>query len=344
MAFTETDPDPDYKSAVAIAELTKFVACLLSVTASLLIAFTVILLKTYREPIARMIIGIITADFGYSILGILLYLLNTDTDLICNILSGLQSYARVASFCCACCFAHALFSVMRTQDATSFTKRLWIYFYTSIIFPICFPVYTVLRKYMNAVKNQELEVCQRPSQDTFDYDMFLLFSLPTIATFLYSLGCYLLVIKQIRKIGHREVFTLLVYPGITIICWGPYLIFRTLLECGMPIPFWLQIIAVTLCALQGVLDSLVYGFSYGVVHGYKDKFKQWCRKEEVSSVVDDVRESDANLQEALMRRSKSSPSLENGLNSTSTLDPERAYSAAQEYLKKNALLPRRDYD
>ena len=319
-------------NSLQISELAKFVSSSLSVFAGLLVFFTVFYLKTYKEPISRMIIAIIVADFGYALVGMLLYLWNIHEDYWCNILSGLQSYARVSSFCWSACFAHAFFLVMRTQRADSLNGKLKWYLIGSLALPIFFPIFIMSVNYYRVKKGMGLEVCQHTFRGvSFDFEMFIIYSLPTLITFLYTLGCYLFVCKQIRRAGMRHLITLLMYSFITLICWGPYLWVQVLKERCWPVPNWLLILASFLCPFQGVLDSVMYGLSYGVVSGYKEKCKKYCKEKEILS--DERHPTDSSLREVLMKRSKTAA---NGPSILSSAYNDRSFSSGYHQATANS--------
>ena len=246
------------------AAFTKFLACVVSLGLSSFAFFTSFLLKHFKGSINVMIHGIILSDFCYSLFAILLYKLNIHTQELCNVIASVETYARISSFTWSACFAHALVSAFDIQDPGTFKIRVRWYCFLSLFIPLFFAVYlNIIEYYQPYILPSGVSVCSHNfAGDSFDLQMFTLYSLPLTLVFLYTAGCFFLAIAKMRGGGSRELLTLLIYPIITILCWSPYLPYQVMSERCLDVPEWLRNIAAIFSGLPGSFHSLLYVFSY----------------------------------------------------------------------------------
>ena len=260
------------------------------------------LLKTYKNVTNKMVLFILIADFVYVLLGMLDYMLPLSQLTSCNFIEAIRTYARVSSFCWTCCFSHALYAVVQTEDAQKVTGKFKRYFIASQVLPLPFMVFIYITPYMQLAKAKgQSYICYHYHVDrSFDYAMFLIYTLPFIITFFYTLTCYVIAIKTLKRRGLRHFFTLLVYPLITIVCWGPTMIIGLLTESKYQVSRGLFVTSAAFSGLQGFFDAMFYGLSYGVISGYKDKCKEWCKRR--SEEDSEIRESQVSIQNILLER------------------------------------------
>ena len=234
------------------------------------------LLKTYTQVIHKIILCIVMADLLYVIIGAISILIPEYSTLQCNIIGMLQTYARIASFIWSCCFAHGVYVVIAREDPHKIKNNFSLYAKLSFLAPIAFSLYSMATQYFTLASDlDDVKFCTHQiSQNKVDVPLSLLYTGPSAVTFGYLTVCYLLTMKSLSKLPYSYTCRLLAYPCITILSWGPFAIRGVFLQLNYKVSPEFEVFCSSMSALQGFLDALAYGLTYGVIKGYKD----FCRK------------------------------------------------------------------
>ena len=215
--------------------------------------FTTFLLKLHFNELGKMVIFLSIADIIFTII----FTVGEESTIVDIIFS--MSWA--ASVIMLGCFAHALYRTVKSDEEKALNNVLLKkYIITCLVISAFIGV-----------------LCIDPSLDIFVYS-----SLGTLAlaAIVYSIFCYISVLKNLLEIKREIHLELLVYPLFLIICEFPFIVvlFHVIFTDQLPSDEFKKVSSLLLMS-RGLLNSLAYGLSARVRLG----FKTLCKSKKGSS-------------------------------------------------------------
>ena len=189
------------------------------------------------------------------------------SNIICQSITFLLNAGYGSSLCMTCCFAHALYVIIRS-DAQNLVNYLRFYQITTVGVGSIIGTLAIFTG-MNEIRGDQCRSSQ-PGPGT-DWSLLVVIAIPTFVSVICCGIIYILFIRQIRELGARTNIGLMLYPAILVVCYVPYLIAEYLPNS----PAWLIFMSTMLGNSQGLLNSLAYGLSKDILTAYRNKF---CRK------------------------------------------------------------------
>ena len=251
------------------SELTLFEYLLpvLSIIGSLFNAVTTCYLKAYTSGIGKIVLALSAFD-------IILALGN----FLCGVFSEEDETGPLLIFLFGwngaiiwpCCLAHCLLLTLKRLDETIPDQFFRRYLIISIISPA---LWTAIGLTLTRIKNKLGE------EAPFDLNI-ISYLIPPLLGSLFCFICYILVVKQLKKMRAGNFWEMLLYPLILILCNLPYSIIfcRELLQTeeeNQDQPWW-SVMFDILFNLQGLLNAFAYGLSKRIRTGYKEQCS--CKK------------------------------------------------------------------
>mgnify|MGYP000927402364 FL=1 len=207
---------------------------------------TTFLLKLHLNVLGKMIIFLSIADIIFTISFII--------EIQSSIVEIIFSMSWTASVTMLGCFAHTLYRTVKSDEEAPSNVLLKKYIIT------CFVISALIGV-----------LCIDPSLDTFVYS-----SLGTLAlaAIVYSIFCYIFVLKKLLEIKREIHLELLVYPLFLIICEFPFIVvqFHVIFKGQLPSAEFKEV-SMLLLVSRGLLNSLAYGLSARVRLGFKSLCK-----------------------------------------------------------------------
>lgn len=244
----------------------------LSATATAVMLVTALAKKFYKEPLGLMIIAVNLTDFIYCFTKITATFYHPTSNIGCNIIEAITHFGLMSAAICGALFGHALCQVIIHQGLQILLQCIRIYFTAAILPSFIVSIILVLRNYVRYSSSKDTCVhVIYPGE--FDYDYAIFTTLPLILACVLSVMWYIRASQRLRYFVDRRniknLYLLMIYPGIVLVCWMPTLTKNTMISLGGTVPFVVSRIAIVLSQLQGFLDAIVYG-------GQSIKLK--CRK------------------------------------------------------------------
>ena len=267
-------------------QLSSLIPVLISAIAITIVILLSLIFKLYRRPFSLMVLAINIAHFlfHYTKLDVLVF--PPYSDLHCRVFSipiifGLQSAAAWSAL-----FAHAFLIIITNPSSCDTLLPLMIkkyYMPLAVLLPSVSGIMSFFTRHF--VYSETKGTCiHLIYADHMDIPFFVYICIPIGLACIGSIVWYKMLISKIYglqggRAGH-ELYVLMIYPGILLVCWGPTLIVQTLMQFGIESNDMLVDIVLLLVNMQGFFNALVYGKS--IKNVVSDSIRS-CLKNEVST-------------------------------------------------------------
>ena len=246
---------------------------------------TILALRAYRSPPAQMVLLISVADLIYSLPYSHVF---TNLPDICKYIDFFREYALVSSFLWACCFAHSLKTLFMNCNVIALMENMRSYIAFAQITPLFWAIIPLIMK--NEVYDPKRGFCYHEVAQGLDTSYFFSVTLPATLCFMYCMWCYIWIIRQIKEVLQQSqedssFLTLLLYPLIFVICWGPTIVTHVMYEMNaltnIAVFYWL----LTFTKSQGFFNALIYGVSQNAIQRMRN---QCCRQRQNVTVSEEL--------------------------------------------------------
>ena len=246
-------------------------SALSSVTSSLV---SILCLRTglYKDALGFMIFAINFSDAIFFTVKLFASIFQPQSEGSCDLALSIGYYGLISSVFWSALFGHALYTVSRKQSPYTLPKYTLIYKIVALGLPLAL---TFLQVPTNLIiYSPEAGACvHRFYQNKADITYISFMYLPIGGSLLMSIVWYVMAAFKFKKMVNRanstEMFTLLIYPAILLLCWGPIFIKNFLVVLDIKLSDGLSFAIQITSLLQGFFDALVYGVS-------KKRYKQIC--------------------------------------------------------------------
>lgn len=254
-----------------------FILILLSVISTTVVVIASLTLKLYQRPLSAMVLGVCLADLLFYCTKLSYFIWKPSSSLHCKILGVFGVLGLNASVIWGGFFAYAFYIILKTQDSNIVSSRMKYFILIVTIWSAINVTYSAISDFMDYDENQKTCIHRVANVDT-DFDYLICITLPIFLSIIASLIWYKLALNRLNALNvvenKTESYVLLVYPGILVFCWTPFLVMHliTLAKDSAPSDLF-NGIAIRLAHLQGILDAVVYGQSVRelFVKGMRDK-------------------------------------------------------------------------
>lgn len=224
---------------------------LLSASGSLFNIIATIGFKIHKSDAGKMVIGISLMDIISSIADCLGYFTGSTTT-AAFWSQYFTEVGRLGSIFWCCCFAHSLYSTVRAGELEVVRKYMKTYLLISMFVPFLFGI----AFYLLRLGSEDNAFTSLGMMDLY------LTTLPIMLAIVYCLGCYIGVVRNLRRFEGDMYAELLLFPIILIICNCPLSIFEIYMICTGNLnvePVWLVVTTIMLSNAQGLINSIAYG-------------------------------------------------------------------------------------
>lgn len=248
-------------------------SCGLSAVASVIVSIACLLTGLHKELLGLMIFAINFADAIFFTVKLFASALQPQGAFACDLALSIGYFGLISSVFWSALFGHALYIVSRSQNYQALPKYSKIYQVFAFGLPLLLALFQLPTNFV--IFSSESNACvHRFYQNAVDYVYLAFIYIPIGGSMVLSIIWYLLAALKFKRMvntdNSTEIFTLLIYPAILLICWGPIFIKNLLvifnIQMSAELTFCIQIVSL----LQGFFDALVYGVS-------KRRFKQFCK-------------------------------------------------------------------
>ena len=237
---------------------------LISAIATGIVVLLSLIFRLYKKPFSAMVLAINIAHvlFYYSKLSVLVF--PPQSDLHCKILSIINVFGLESAAIWGALFAHAFYIIIKHQGTSEITRMMKYYVPIAVLVPLINGVVSFLSDYL-VFSDKEATCVHRIYFGHIDVKQIFFGSIPVWSACVASLILYKLAINKIAQLQNAEagteLYILLIYPGIFLLCWGPILIVQATVQFGATPSETLIKVLIALTNLQGFFDALVYGRS-----------------------------------------------------------------------------------
>lgn len=295
--------------------ITYMICPLFSFTAAGIVLVISLKQRIYKEPLGKMIIFLLLADFLFGSSKVIAYFGyifgQRKSPMICSILNILSHTNLMCSFFWATLFGHAFYVIIDSSRTEVVKKYMKTYFFVAILLPILHSIGTEFTTY--TVYDENTNTCIHTVViGEVDWQYIFFTDTPLFICCCLSLYWYTKTVRRLKGLianeSGKELLTLGLYPAILIVCWGPMLVTSLMLSFGHRLPQWVTSTAQALGQLHGFFDAAVYGGSKKFA---RDLFKGLCRcwekkkRNESESSNHRLTEDATRLQIALHEREES---------------------------------------
>lgn len=269
--------------------------------------------KSAKHPLTRMIIAINLSDFLFTFPKVIPVLIGESW--YCDLIQVVSRFGVISCVVWSTLFAHAFMTIVQHVQMEVIDKRFKYYVIIGVVLPAAAGLTALAGEMEYDGSNHSCD--HAVANGYFDWEDFVFFAIPIMVGCFYS--CYLYIktarrLKNFVREGHEKyVFTLILYPGILIICWGPSLFLNFLYAVRVPVNINVTKFFQAWDQLQGFFNGLAYtGSRQIVLNACKRRFR--CKKKKASRLLaaEEEREHhieghDHNEEQDFLDRPDSSP-------------------------------------
>lgn len=236
--------------------------------------------KSLREGALNiMILAINIADLIFSFTKTSTSIIKPMDEVHCKFLQSLSQGAIISSVLWGAFFGHALYAVSKFGNAEILSKYMKYYFIFGVFLPLGVALGLTFSEYVIYSPENDGVCIHRVRDDRMDYESIIFFIIPLTVGCVLSVVWYFMAARRIKSLfleGDKgNLAMLIIYPGITLLCWVPMLIVNAHTLLGFVPSQSLVVTARALDQLQGFFDAIVYGGSIAVI---RNTCKRACRR------------------------------------------------------------------
>ena len=234
----------------------------LSLAAATIISLACLLSRNRKKPLTIMVLLISLSNIIFDASKLLSLAIEAKTQFTCQIYEAVSLFGFLSSITFAACFGHALFMVLKSKDIRILSKMVKYYFYMGTIYPF---VNAVASMYFNSVYYLQYasECVYQIDRNTQNWPRHVFWHVPLAIAVLLSLLWYRASFLQAQNLRiantEKQSLTLLVYPGILVVCWAPVCITEVIAELDPYTHYnsmkWFKMLAYSM----GLLNAIAYG-------------------------------------------------------------------------------------
>lgn len=237
---------------------------LLSALATTTVVLISLICKFYKRPLSFMVLAINTAHvlFCFSKLSVLVF--QPRSSFHCSIIGIINVFGLESAALWGALFAHAFYITLKYQCIDKIPSIMKYYLIIAVLFPLINGIISALTNYF--VYSPTAETCvHRIFYGKFDIFVNLYAIFPIWLACIGSIVWYKMAINKISDLHSAEaggeMWVLMIYPGVMLVCWSPNLVAQTAIQFGATPSSTLTNSFLFLVNLQGFFDAVVYGKS-----------------------------------------------------------------------------------
>lgn len=268
-----TDGTDIYNVPLFTKDIRSMLPSILSVISTFIVVIVSIYGKFWKKTLSTMIFSINLADFIFFSAKTFVLLYQPITDYGCQILQVICTFGLISSVTWGCIFGHAFYMVLKYKNLLVLNNYWRVYLTISIMVPLMalFGVF-----FTDNIRYVDGDCIYQVIPDKLDYLLLLRLHGPIVICIIMNVVWYILAIRILRGIvftgSLKETLTLMIYPGILIVCLGPIITVHTLIQFGVRpetiLVEWMRGLAYSM----GFFDAMIYG------EGVKSTSRNLCRK------------------------------------------------------------------
>ena len=233
----------------------------LSFCSTLLVVLFTTYKKFWRCALAKMIFAsnLMDAIFFSSKLSVLLHTPGSNT--YCLTMRLIFNFIYFSLMIWKACFGHAFYSILKTKKTETLSHNLKYYTLFALVLPFISFVSSIFHGKPNY--SEETQSCvDRVYLYKLDWPLMLYIIIPCISTIVLNIIWYIWAYRELQSIklkkNIKESLTLILYPGVLIVCWLPLFLVQTFVQFGVAAN-QSAIKGLTILAyLMGFFNALVY--------------------------------------------------------------------------------------
>lgn len=265
LSGTDHISDEDYLTVFLWVKVMNY----LSIFGCIFNLFISIVLKTHRNTVGKMVIGICIADLMLAVATLHTHE-PTDSEFFCDSMTVAMQFGFGGSLGLICCFSHALATTMKTQNIEILESYWKSYVLIALSTASFIAVASVLTGYNHI--DEHIGLCAHLIElHDFHYSDIVALAIPVSCAIVYCLCCYMAVINEIKRLRGGLHLELLLYPLILIVCDVPYTILGLLNQFKFALSYSSILICTILFYTQGFLNAFAYGLSKSIVSEAKKR-------------------------------------------------------------------------
>lgn len=223
-----------------------------------------LIFRLYRRPLSLMVLAINIAHvfFYYTKMSVLVF--PPQSGIHCKILSIFNVFSFESAAIWGALFAHAFYTILKDHSFNEFHLPRMIKFY--LIFGVLIPLVNGVLSFFTdrLIYSESKGACvHRVYADRIDTWVLVFTLIPIGLSCFMSMVWYKMAMNKISALQGKEtggeLYVLMIYPGILLLCWGPSLLTQIVMQFGVNPSTTLINIGLALVNSEGLLDSVVYG-------------------------------------------------------------------------------------
>ena len=238
---------------------------LISAIATGIVVLLSLAFKLYKRPLSGMILAMNISHVLFYCSKLSVLFLPPHSNFHCGILSVINVFGLQSGEFWGAVFAHAFYIALKHQTTSEIPRMMKYYVIIAVIVPLINGLASLPTSFL-IYSDTEKTCVHRIYFGRIDIESDLFTMIPMWIACIASAIWYKKAINKIAGLQETEagpeLYVLMIYPGILLVCWGPALIFEALLQFGLvgPNPTAFQIFNY-LVNIQGFFNALVYGKS-----------------------------------------------------------------------------------
>lgn len=234
----------------------------LTMIGSSIVTLRFLYLKSYKEPLGRLIFALNLMNLCYCSTKIFGTFFTPASEIGCRLLESFACFSSTASMILGACFGHSLYMLTVHLSVEGSSKYVTHYLTFGILGSFLLGVGSYFTPLVILKHIDGSPVCtHRIYYDAPDYTFIFFVDIPVVAALSFSIFCYSLSAKRLKSLVHTDytyIWVLLIFPAVLVLCWLPLLIAILLVSFGVQITTSLATFLKACDQLQGFIDAIVY--------------------------------------------------------------------------------------
>ena len=240
------------------------ISLLISSLATTLVVIYGVHNKIYKHVLGKMVLIVNAADLAFCLIYLSVRFLAPANDMQCKIVQAFAHSTLIFSLLWGTFFGHSLYIMSKYQNLSALQKSYKDYIRISVVFSLGLGIATIFTNYTQFSATEKSCVHLVRAHET-DVTLIIFSQIPISVVCLLGVFWYIsagLMLKKGTGLTRiNNILTLLIYPGIVIICWLPVNIVTVCLTAGVTISRGVDGVTKNLYQLQGLFDAMGYGIA-----------------------------------------------------------------------------------
>ena len=238
------------------------ISVMISAASTFLVVVYALYAKITKDVLGKMVLALNASDLLFTLVMLSVHVYKPDSDIYCKVIQAFAHCSLLLSLMWGTFFGHGFYSIVKYRTMSSLENAFKYYVIVSLTVSVSVGFGTILTEYStyDGAMAQCVHTVGSPDITLIAFSQIPIFTL-TILGLIWYVYAAVMLRREESDVKIKHPLTLLVYPGIVILCWLPVNIVTTAAGFGYTPSKFIDFTTKNLFQLQGFFDALVYGIT-----------------------------------------------------------------------------------